>query len=80
MASIWDRWMSAWLLHFGASPLRVLRTDEPSLVSYRHVVGCCRSPGNSASHVTRSIGECRMPLWSALVVSLSMVEAARLVA
>ena len=35
-----------------------------SLVSYRHPVGYCRSPGNLASRVTRSIGECRMSLWS----------------
>jgi hypothetical protein len=44
---------------------RVLRTSEPSLVSYRHGVGYRRSPGNLASLATRSIGECRMPLWSA---------------
>jgi hypothetical protein len=41
----------------------------PSLVSYRHRVGYRRSLGNLASHVTRSIGECRMSLWSAMVVS-----------
>jgi hypothetical protein len=41
---------------------------DPSLVSYRHVVGYRRPPGNLASRVTRSIGECRMSLWSALVV------------
>ena len=49
---------------------RVLRTSEPSLVSYRHAVGYRRSPGNLASRVTRSIGECRMSLWSAVVVNL----------
>jgi hypothetical protein len=42
---------------------------DPSLVSYRHGVGYRRSSGNSASLVTRSIGECRMLLWSAVVVS-----------
>jgi hypothetical protein len=45
------------------------RTGDLSLVSYRHLVGYCRSPGNLASCVTRSIGECRMSLWSAMVVS-----------
>ena len=40
------------------------------LVSYRHLVGCRRSPGNLASCVTRSIGKCRMSLWSAVVVSI----------
>jgi hypothetical protein len=44
-------------------------TADHSLVSYRHVVGHRRSPGNLASCVTRSIGECRMSLWSTLVVS-----------
>ena len=44
-------------------------TSDPSLVSYWHVVGCRRSPGNPASCVARSIGECRMSLWSTLVVS-----------
>ena len=43
---------------------------DPSLVSYRHGVGYRRSPGNWASHVTASIGECRMSLWSAVVVSI----------
>jgi hypothetical protein len=46
------------------------RTSDPSLVSYRHAVGYRRSPGNLASHVTRSIGECRMSLWSTMVVNL----------
>jgi hypothetical protein len=41
-----------------------------SLASYRHGVGYPRSPGNSASRVTRSVGECRMSLWSAVVVSI----------
>src|SRR5437867_4200206 len=41
--------------------------SDPSLVSYRHTVGHFRSPGNLASRVTRSIGECRMSLWSAVV-------------
>ncbi len=47
---------------------QVMLSADPSLVSYRHSVGYCRSPGNSASLVTRSIGECRMSLWSAIVV------------
>src|SRR6266568_8233467 len=37
---------------------------DPSLVSYRLGVGYRRSPGNLASRVTRSIGECRMSLVS----------------
>lgn len=45
---------------------------DPSLVSYRHVVGYRRSPGNPALHVTHSIGDCRMSLWSTLVVSLRL--------
>jgi hypothetical protein len=45
---------------------------DPSLVSYRHAVGYRRSPGKLASRVTRSIGECRMSLWSTLVVSLQL--------
>ncbi len=40
-----------------------------SFVSYRRGVGYRRSPGNLASRITRSIGECRMSLWSVLVVS-----------
>jgi len=43
---------------------------DPSFVSYRHGVGYRRSPGNLAPHVTRSIGECRMSLWSPMVVSI----------
>ncbi len=43
---------------------------DPSLVSYRHPIGYCRSPGNLASLVTRSIGWSRMLLWSAMVVSI----------
>lgn len=46
--------------------------SDPSLVSYRHIVGYRRLPGNPAPHVTRSIGECRMSLWSALVISLRL--------
>jgi len=46
-----------------------LRISDPSLVSYRHLVGYSRSPGNLACLVTRSIGECRMSLWSAMVVN-----------
>jgi hypothetical protein len=49
---------------------RLRSTRDPSLVSYRHLVGYRRSPGNLASGVTRSIGECRMPLWSTMVVSI----------
>ncbi|HEY7416681.1 MAG TPA: hypothetical protein VH593_15945, partial [Ktedonobacteraceae bacterium] len=39
---------------------------DPSLISYRHRVGYCRSPGILASPVTRSIGWSRMSLWSTL--------------
>jgi hypothetical protein len=42
--------------------------SDPSLVSDRHGVGYGRSRGDFASRVSRSIGECRMPLWLALVV------------
>jgi hypothetical protein len=45
---------------------------NPSLVRHCYVVGYRRSPGNLASRVTRSIGECRMSLWSTLVVSLRL--------
>ena len=45
-------------------------TSDPSLVSYRHVGGYRRPPGNLALHITRSVGECRMSLWSAVVVSI----------
>jgi hypothetical protein len=51
-----------------------VRTSDPSLVRHCQSVGYCRSPGNLASHVTRSIGECRMSLWSTLVVSPPLVE------
>ena len=57
---------------FYASPTQPSAAHDPSLVSHRHLVGCCRSPGNLASLVTRSIGECRMSLWSTLVVSLRL--------
>ena len=43
---------------------------DPSLVSYRRVVGYRRSPGESGFRATRSIGECRMSLWSTMVVSI----------
>ena len=42
---------------------------DPSFVSYRHAAGCRRSPRNLASFVTRLIGECRISLWSMVVVS-----------
>ena len=48
-----------------------LWTGDPSLVSYRHGVDCRRSHRNLASCVTRSIGECRMSLWSTMVVSVA---------
>lgn len=51
---------------------RPSRLTDPSPVSYRHVVGYRRSPKNLASRVIRSIGECRMSLWSAFVVSLRL--------
>jgi hypothetical protein len=44
--------------------------SDPSLVSYRRAIGYRRLPGNLASRATRSIGECRMSLWSAMVVSI----------
>jgi hypothetical protein len=50
--------------------LRARGQTDHLLVSYRHAVGYRRSPGNLASHVTRSIGECRMSLWSTMVVNL----------
>jgi hypothetical protein len=53
---------------FSVPPAQPCAAYDPSLVSYRHIVGCHRSPGNSASHVTCSIGECRMSLWSTVVV------------
>ncbi len=40
-----------------------LRTGDHSLVSYRHGGGCCRSPGNFASCVTRFIRWSRMSWW-----------------
>ena len=43
---------------------------DPSLLRHYQSVGYRDSPGNSAGLVTRSIGSSRMPLWSALVVSL----------
>jgi hypothetical protein len=46
------------------------RINDLSLVSYRHVVGYRRSPGNLASLVTRLIGWGRMSLWSAMVVGI----------
>lgn len=52
----------------GTPRARLLGSDPP-LVSYRHGVGYRRSPGNLAPRVTRSIGECRMSLWSTMVVS-----------
>jgi hypothetical protein len=51
---------------------RPSRLTDPSLVSYRHVVGYRRSPRNLAFRVIRSIGECRMSLWPAFVVSLRL--------
>jgi hypothetical protein len=42
----------------------------PSLVRHCQSLGYRRSPGNLASRITRSIGECRMSWWSTLVVSL----------
>ena len=42
---------------------------DPSLVRHSQPVGYRRSRGNLASRVTRFVGECRMSLWSALVVS-----------
>jgi hypothetical protein len=56
-------------MHLGAALAAYTKAGRP-LVSYRHPVGCCRSPGNSASRVTHSIGECRMSLWSTMVVSI----------
>jgi hypothetical protein len=47
---------------------------DPSFVSYRQGVGYRRLPENLASRVTRLIGECRMSLWSAVVVSPSIAE------
>jgi len=42
--------------------------NDPSLVSYWHLVGYHRSPGKLASRITSSIGECRMSLRSTIVV------------
>jgi hypothetical protein len=46
-----------------------LRISDPSLVSYRHLVGCCRSAGNMAFRcLTPSTGvvcRCGQRLWSA---------------
>jgi hypothetical protein len=50
--------------------LRARGQTDPLLVSYRRSVGCCRSAGNMASRVTRSVAECRMSLWSPMVVSV----------
>jgi hypothetical protein len=36
---------------------------------YAQSVGCCRSPGDTASGESASIGLCRSLLWSGLVVS-----------
>ena len=58
------------LIIAASGPCVARPAPDPPLVSYRHVVGYRRSPGNLASHVTRSIGECRMSLWSAIVVSI----------
>src|SRR5882724_3900202 len=44
--------------------MRSLACKLPARCRYR------RSPGNSASRVTRSIGECRMSLWSTVEVSV----------
>ena len=46
----------------------------PLLVRHCQPVGYRRSPGKLPSRVTRPIGECRMPLWSTLVVSAWRTE------
>jgi hypothetical protein len=73
-ADIDERSRAPRLLHVVLHRFRMLLAADPSLVSYRHIVGCRRSPGDLASRVTRSIGECQMSLWSALVVSPPAAE------
>ena len=51
--------------------LRARDQTDPLLVRHCQSVGYRRSPGNLDSRVTRSIGECRMSLWSTVVVKPS---------
>ena len=51
-------------------PTQPSAAHDSSFVSYRHVVGYRRSPGDSGFPVTRLIGWSRMSLWSAMVVSI----------
>ena len=54
-----------------SAPNRQGKVDaDPSLLMHRRSVGYRCSTGNLSSRVTRSIGECRMSLWSAVVVSI----------
>src|SRR2546423_5054408 len=62
-------------LSIAASGSYMARAESDSLlVSYRHVGGYRRSPGNLAFPSSGSIDWSRMSLWSTLVVSLLVAQ------